>query len=731
MADNFYSRYPVTGSGGSGVSSLNSLTGALTLVAGSGITITPSGSNITIAATGGGGMSTDMSNMASPTAASQSLIFSTGTFTNVQTKSDSAATQGIALRSGTPSVPNVNSGQAQLRTGFATGTGASGSILIQSGGVVDGLAGDIVLQPGLASGTGTPAVIQFQNSNESLGAGAVWTLTDTNGSGHWAASGSGSSPGGTNGAVQFNSSGSFGGDASNLFWDNSGKFLGIDVGTPLASLQIGPWMTLTSNGNSEANLKYNSYPSGGADHYINSGTAGLFTINASGFNWLYDNTSGSPGGNQSFSAYMTLNNSTNTLAVSGIVQSTSGGFKFPDNTVQTTAATGGSGSSGVAGTVQFSDGSGGFSGDASNLWWDNSGKYLGVAVGTPKASLQVGPWQVSSWDGVNQQANVKYNSYPNAGADHAIGSGKAGLFTISDSGLFFLFDNTARTAGQNQSFSVLFNISNTGAVQFDTYAAGAAVFDSSGNISSVAPGTSGNVLTSNGSTWVSQAAAGGSSALSGLTAATGTNSIDNLNFAQTWNWNTLTTQTAMAIASNHAVTSGILLQLTQSNSSASGNCLKTSHAGSSGSGVFVDMTSTASSSAAISVNSASTGGATGVDVQMNGASGGEVGYNVGHADASSGAFCYRGSLTSGSATGTGIKQTHSGTSGFAVDVVSTAGARALRVSSGTNVALEFVGAGNSSTTATAGGGQVLPLTVLGYLVTVVGGTTVKIPYYSV
>jgi len=48
-----------TGGGGGGVSSLNSLTGGLTLVAGSGVTITPSGSNITIDAPGGGsGVST-------------------------------------------------------------------------------------------------------------------------------------------------------------------------------------------------------------------------------------------------------------------------------------------------------------------------------------------------------------------------------------------------------------------------------------------------------------------------------------------------------------------------------------------------------------------------------------------------------------------------------------------------------------------------------------------------
>lgn len=48
---NFYAEYPGSSGGGSGVSSLNSLTGALSLVAGTGISITPVGSNITIAST--------------------------------------------------------------------------------------------------------------------------------------------------------------------------------------------------------------------------------------------------------------------------------------------------------------------------------------------------------------------------------------------------------------------------------------------------------------------------------------------------------------------------------------------------------------------------------------------------------------------------------------------------------------------------------------------------------
>jgi hypothetical protein len=44
--------------------------------------------------------------------------------------------------------------------------------------------------------------------------------------------------------------------------------------------------------------------------------------------------------------------------------------------------------SGVAGSIQFSDGSA-FSSDATNLFWDNTNKRLGVGFNTPTASLQV------------------------------------------------------------------------------------------------------------------------------------------------------------------------------------------------------------------------------------------------------------------------------------------------------------------------------------------------------
>ncbi len=55
----------------------------------------------------------------------------------------------------------------------------------------------------------------------------------------------GSAPGSTNGAVQFNSTGTFGGDAANLFWDDASKQLGIGTNTPDASASLDVVSTTT------------------------------------------------------------------------------------------------------------------------------------------------------------------------------------------------------------------------------------------------------------------------------------------------------------------------------------------------------------------------------------------------------------------------------------------------------------------------------------------------------
>jgi hypothetical protein len=75
-------------------------------------------------------------------------------------------------------------------------------------------------------------------------------------------------------------------------------------------------------------------------------------------------------------------------------------------------------------------------------------------------------------------------------------------------------------------------------------------------------GTSGYILTTDGSgntSWVSDAGTA-STALSGITAASGTNTINSTNNAQIWQWGTLSTQTAMTLTTS-SMTTGTLLSL--------------------------------------------------------------------------------------------------------------------------------------------------------------------------
>lgn len=73
MADNFYSRYSAN-TPSTVVTQLNGLNGAVTLAAGSNITITPAGNTLTIASTASGGANTTLSNLTSPTAINQNLL---------------------------------------------------------------------------------------------------------------------------------------------------------------------------------------------------------------------------------------------------------------------------------------------------------------------------------------------------------------------------------------------------------------------------------------------------------------------------------------------------------------------------------------------------------------------------------------------------------------------------------------------------------------------------------
>jgi hypothetical protein len=71
--------------------------------------------------------------------------------------------------------------------------------------------------------------------------------------------------------------------------------------------------------------------------------------------------------------------------------------------------------------------------------------------------------------------------------------------------------------------------------------------------------SSGNLQYCNSTAWTTLSAVG-TLPLSGLTGATATNTRDHANYAQTWTWNTLTTQTALSLTSS-TMTTGTLLSL--------------------------------------------------------------------------------------------------------------------------------------------------------------------------
>ena len=81
--------------------------------------------------------------------------------------------------------------------------------------------------------------------------------------------------------------------------------------------------------------------------------------------------------------------------------------------------------------------------------------------------------------------------------------------------------------------------------------------------------TSGQVLAWNGTTWLPVNAA---VPVSSLTPAIATNTIDNTNFAQTWNWSTATSQTPLTLSGN-TLTTGNLLSLAGAGTLTSGSLI--------------------------------------------------------------------------------------------------------------------------------------------------------------
>jgi fibronectin-binding autotransporter adhesin len=90
--------------------------------------------------------------------------------------------------------------------------------------------------------------------------------------------------------------------------------------------------------------------------------------------------------------------------------------------------------------------------------------------------------------------------------------------------------------------------------------------------------------------------------LSSITAATATNTIDSLNFAQAWNWSTATTQNPMSLSAN-ALTSGSLLSLTSSSASlnSTNGLLYVANTGASTNGIVARLQSNSTAGSGLTV----------------------------------------------------------------------------------------------------------------------------------
>ncbi len=96
------------------------------------------------------------------------------------------AIQILTNQSGLPI--DTLSGNLNMATGAATGTGGSGGAVLETGTTEDGNSGDVSLVTGIVSGSGVRGAIIFQDGSEGT-AGHVWTSTGVNGQGTWSAAG--------------------------------------------------------------------------------------------------------------------------------------------------------------------------------------------------------------------------------------------------------------------------------------------------------------------------------------------------------------------------------------------------------------------------------------------------------------------------------------------------------------------------------------------------------------
>lgn len=106
---------------------------------------------------------TTLSNLVSPTAINQDLIFDEGTLATLKTKDDVVATQDLTLTSGTATVTGI-SGNVNIQTGTTTDTGSTtGAINLNTGapGAIDTNSGGVISATGDVTGVGQSGIYQL------------------------------------------------------------------------------------------------------------------------------------------------------------------------------------------------------------------------------------------------------------------------------------------------------------------------------------------------------------------------------------------------------------------------------------------------------------------------------------------------------------------------------------------------------------------------------------------
>jgi hypothetical protein len=204
---------------------------------------------------------------------------------------------------------------------------------------------------------------------------------------------------------------------------------------------------------------------------------------------------GTPSGSGSLGK-IKLNDGSGTIAATQVWTATAS-----DGSGHWAAASGGS-PAGSTGDIQFNTSSA-FNA-SSNLFWDNSNNRLGINQSTPTSTLHI----VVPSPGGNA---IEMDSNTGNGVFfHGSSSGGNGTFKFgAQGGAIYIGAESNNPVNIQTNNANQITISTGGAVQFTAYGQGVAQFDGSGNITATGASTSGNILTSNGSTWVSSAPASG------------------------------------------------------------------------------------------------------------------------------------------------------------------------------------------------------------------------------